>query len=64
MDNELIKHLPKSFQIWERIEAEAQRRAEERLQKIIRRNEEKEADACTHRQHDGIQHEIWSSTAK
>lgn len=40
MDEEIIKHLPESFQIWQKIEAEAQRRAEEKIKKIFPGNKE------------------------
>lgn len=39
MNGELLEHLPKSFQIMARIEAEAQKRAEVRFREILRRNE-------------------------
>lgn len=41
IDSELIKHLPASFQIWQRIELEAQKRADEKIQKILSKNKSK-----------------------
>jgi len=40
IDREVLKHLPESFQVWQRIETEAQRRAEQRLQEILNRQKE------------------------
>ncbi|MDD5474328.1 MAG: hypothetical protein PHU34_09315 [Candidatus Methanoperedens sp.] len=37
IDREVLKHLPESFQVWQRIETEAQRRAEQRLQEMLNR---------------------------
>lgn len=44
MDSELLKSPPLNFQIWARIEAEAQKRAAQRLKEII--DKEKE-EICT-----------------
>jgi hypothetical protein len=41
IDGEILKHLPKSFQIWQQIEEEAQRRAEHRFEEIL--NHQKKA---------------------
>ncbi len=45
MDSETLQHLPKSFQIWQKIEAEAQERAEKRFQEIIKRMGTRQGEA-------------------
>lgn len=37
INREVLKHLPESFQIWQQIEEEAQRRAEHRFEEILNR---------------------------
>ncbi len=36
MDGEILQHLPKSFQLWQQIEVEAEKRAKKRFQEIIK----------------------------
>lgn len=36
MDSEVLQHLPASFQTWQKIETEAEKRAESRFQEIIK----------------------------
>lgn len=38
MDRETLSNMPKSFQTWQRIEQEAQKRAEVRLHEILTKN--------------------------
>jgi hypothetical protein len=37
MDSQILQHLPSSFQVWQKIENEAQKRAEARYQEILRK---------------------------
>jgi hypothetical protein len=41
MNPELLEHMPKSFQLMANIESEAQRRAEQRFQEILRTRQAK-----------------------
>lgn len=37
IDTEIVQHLPQSLRIWQRVEVEAQRRAEERFREILKK---------------------------
>lgn len=51
MNQDILSHLPRSFQIWQKIEEEAEKRASERFEKILKQNKQKAVEGSG-QQHD------------